>query len=435
MLLYFVAWTSSYRDTYRRLDAFFLHPRVRSVVASRFVFRIYSRNQPVGAAAAQRFGENTLNPVLVVLSPQGDLVLKWVVESAVELQSVDADQFAANLTGWSGAATASTQQIVEAAEADPSDVLLAQRAAQRAWARRDGAEFGRWLDAVAAADESPAQGIAARARWQGVLSEVADVTNTASLDAARRYLWEFPAHGMPAARMLAAAGAPAKEVDAAIVAVVRQADLSREEGGVQADLNAIAYDGLEMGANDGALAAALAQVPGAPTDANAYDTLAQVHIARHEFDRAVEATQRGLEICDWSEPAAETLRATLRQAETRTSTFEYSCRRQLARSLIRLPGEDLLFVDELPAVAVQRALGEPLATLAKECLVDEPASPAAALFVVRLGAAGAVADVDVLAPEMSERARECLRSRARELRVTVDAPGLEVVVTARPAPD
>ena len=112
----------------------------------------------------------------------------------------------------------------------------------------------------------------------------------ASRQAAEDYLQIFPAYGLPAVRMLAVSGAPVAELDESLGKVLAAMD----DADVATDLNGFAYDALEMGAMNAAREAATRQLKRQPNQANAYDTLAQVHAARGEYDEARKIVRAGL---------------------------------------------------------------------------------------------------------------------------------------------
>jgi hypothetical protein len=433
VLLYFVARTSLYWGAYRRLDGFFLHPQVSSVVGTRFVFRIYQLGRGGGTAAAARFGVNTLNPVVVILSPHGDVFLRWVLESVDSIAGWDAPRFAAYLLSWARDARLSTDEVVERATSSPDDLALAQHAAQRFWARGDIPTAKYWLQRVEGSDSSTGKGAAARAAWQGVRIELAQQMSELGKTLAREYIQRFPAHAMPAARLLAAAAADPAEIHSVITGVVEKtlygAKSEGDPAAVPADINAIVYDALEMGMVDAALVAAESQVLHDPGNPNAYDTLAQVHAARGSYDQAIASAERGLALADRLSPIADTLRSTISEANTSSSVqLSYSCRRRLLEPLLIFSGENLLFVNDELQSTVRRGLESPVAKIALECLRGENA-PNELVVIVRFGEDETIVDLEVITESVSAEAARCLRQRVVGLPAPMNAPGVEVILT------
>jgi hypothetical protein len=367
ILLYFPASYGPYSRSQKHLDDLLCDPRIAKIVGETFVFELYQRYRNEGGQAATRFGINTIQPVLVVLTPAGEPHLKWVVPWNWNAEGHAAsavgqtpefprgvNQFAYDLQLWGQEALTLTDKVIEEARLKPKDTVRVIAAAQRAWASSDTEQARHWLGKVAESDDSARNGLAARADWESSLLELSSCMTCKGLNIARNYVARHPAYGLPGARLLAAMGAERAEVEAALFAVLDNSTPVFSDADspatVHIDINGFVFDALELGANDSALAAARAQVQAAPEDANAFDTLAQVHAARGEYEEAVHAARNGLMHTDDLSTLADVLRTTIRFAEAGSAVDRvWLCRRSLLESMLKFPGENVLFFNAGPA--------------------------------------------------------------------------------------
>jgi hypothetical protein len=428
ILLYF----ASRMGASRRLDFLFTRAEVLDVVAARYVFRIYERGRGVGTTVSTALGLNTLNPVLVVATPGGEIVVKDVVESYAAIEALQGPSFAAELARWANLAQRSSAEIAAAWSANPSNVGLAAQLAQRAWTKGEGLEARTLLTSIEQSDDNVPIGMRARAAWQRTQLEFAEEVASRARELAESYIARFPSHSMPAIRLLAASGAEQHRLDAAIRRLV---DSTRHRGSrngpndglsVLVDLNAIVYDALEMGVTDGALYAADIQVRDHPDNANAYDTLAQVYALREDYENAERAARRGLEEVMDDSPIARQLEKTIADASDQYVTIDYACRRSLMNRCLRFAGEGQLFPYEDPEREVERILTEAIQSAAQFCVKDSR-SLNDIVVLVRIGDGGLITEILPLS-EPSRLAVDCIRDRLADLQFETAFDGMEIVV-------
>ena len=80
---------------------------------------------------------NTINPVLIVATSSGEIVVREVVGSISEAPSSNPASFVLRLTWWADAAQLSTTELISASADRPADRGLLEKLAQRAWASGD----------------------------------------------------------------------------------------------------------------------------------------------------------------------------------------------------------------------------------------------------------------------------------------------------------
>lgn len=411
------------------LNLLFLDRQVIRTLAAQFVYRVYERGTFVGDAAAARLGYALHDPypVLIVLTPNGDIHMKWVIAGPEYLYRVGPGQFNYYLTLWANEALKSNAEVIEAARQFPEDQSVTKLAAQRSWAAGDTHEAIRWLTTVAEKPQGAVDGATAQTMWKVALLELSQSFSETGKRIAREYLRQFPLHGMAAARLLALSGAELSEVEAAINSVIETArsDVGADDRSVRVDFNSIAYDSLRLGALDAALSASQTQVQSDAGNPNALDTLAHVQAARAEYQSAVNTARRGLELVSEDSRMAETLRQTLLIARSGASpSIKTLSRADLLKRLLKAPGDNPLFPPQDPDDLVRAEIESPIAELVRSCLKD--AESTEFVVEVRLNISGQL-ELQFIYPPVSQEQEDCFRRGLA--RITSPAGFASMVVT------
>lgn len=422
VLLYFAAGVRSYSAVSRKLEKCMLSDVVVRAIADNYVFHVYRQTIGAGVEASTSLGVRTLNPTLIVLTFEGDVARRWVIESVNQVPALPQD-FAASLAVWAGQAMPTSVEVFQAGELPNASLELLIEAAERAWGSGNVPQTAKWLSKITETGSAPSKKVAARASWLQLVIESSEKTRGVWQEAAKNYLNEFPAHGLPAIRMLAAAGATFDELDEHTATLLATAKAS----GVSLDLNTIAYEALALGATGGALQAAELQTKDFPEEPNSWDTLAHVQAARGEYAAAVETALHGLEVATESDPIRCVLQQTLGDAQNRSpGEVRPICQRKLSRNFTAIPGEDPLFVDPWPSAVVRQALQEPLREV-----VQEHASllPEVVALSIHFGSTGEDLSLAALSPGISPDTVQMLADKVAAFHPPLPLPDLDMVFT------
>lgn len=258
-------------------------PKVQAELANvRFVR--YDAERGSGIAAAEKLRVNAY-PSFLAIDDKGEVRLRTSGLSPGESAwFVEFLQHGSVVVG-------SEDRVLAARKRAPGDARVAEATARWYIEHDRPGEALAHLDAAVAADRTNALGVAAEAAWTAAGLRRAVELRARLTKELVAYVRRYPGakHAIEALTdATVGAGMPPAERRALWALVV---DAHKDRAGM---LNDLVYSALAAGELDGALAAARRQVELTPGTANSYDTLAEVHHARHEQAEALAREDQAL---------------------------------------------------------------------------------------------------------------------------------------------
>lgn len=387
------------------LDAELGKPELADALAAFAVTR-YDAERGEGAKAAERY-QVVAFPTLVIVDSAGNELARK--------DGFDPDGTGRWLRRWSGLALSDAGAQAALAKS-PDDVRILWALAARAQARHDDAARRRWLSKIEAADKTPPRAEAAEAAWQRIGLELAEKLRQAARPLLIAYAHGHPGRAAHALELAAAAGADKASLDAELR---RAADATEGD-----ELNNLVYAGLASGALDAALYAAERQQKKSPDDANALDTLAEVHHYRGEHDRAIALEKQALA----KMPDSPALAADLARFEKRSDDPSPDVQKpSLVGDLLPDDGR-FQMPPASPAELAKRQFAYESARVAAACGGSWPAGLDEAYVRITIGRAAHAEAVELLEPRASAAFKRCVAAAVKAIAVPADSAPARFVV-------
>jgi thiol-disulfide isomerase/thioredoxin len=381
------------------------------------VFIKYDAEAGTGLEAADRYGISAY-PTFVVVDEAGNArftdtgamtsekFIRWLAQAQVAVLSGP-----------------EVKALVKSHGSDPNKLFMAAR-----WYRSDSQpkEADRLYRKVIALDPGNKKGLAADAAWECTELNLYHSVRKRIVESRLSYASRFPSsdRALSAFLMAAWSGRYSKaKLDAVANRIASEMPVEGTNGAV--------YKFLATKNHDAALHAAERQVDATPKDANAYDTIAEVHHVRGETKQAVQQSQKAIALGP-THKSAKVFVKNLERFKKGLGADEGANisqdKERVLRFLSELPGDDPSYAYVVPppsamakasrqkrtdARTFRQAIGKEFSAVGTQCALVAGKTKSAYARVELADDAGKPGKVWILEPGISRKLLRCLTNNLK----------------------